>query len=467
MPPLQLTTLLQDTLPNLSFQGRAVLSALGCVNGRAPRSAELAAWLGFHDRYQFARAMRREGLPPLETLGGWARTLYWLLESETSDTTLRELAARDKVDPAVAYRLVRRVTGRRWSQIRREGLALALLHFRDQCRNGHDHLRLETRAGGPNGEAGRTQRAALASPGVSTASAWRSRRPAHLRGTLGERVPVSGAPFDVALTSTDLALVTRGHAAAVDVLRLGPPHVIHSIQVGSVPTRVVPSLRGDLAYVTSQFSQAIDVVDLTLGRQTGTLSVTGDPLGAVLSNDGQTLYVSTNRDRLVALAVSGRAPLREIAIPHGSPQICIHPSGRRVYASGFRSGVIAEIEVPSLRALRTFDVGGIVQDVRVTADGQVLYAANESGWLDAIHLASGKRCGRLRFGTAALGLALSADQEDVVVGLLHAGRVVIVDRTRLTVRATVVTGGKPRLMAALAQGRVLVVNEAGWVDFID
>lgn len=464
MPPLQLTSLLQDTLPHLSYKGRAVLSALGCVNGRAPGSAELAAWLGFHDRYQFARAMRREGLPPLETLGGWARTLYWLLESEASGATLRELAERDNLDPAVAYRLIRRVTGRRWSEIRHEGSALARLHFRDQCRNGHDHLRLETRAGG--GEAVGTRRAPLVSPAVSTASAWRSRRPARLSGILGERVPVSGYPSDVALTSTDLALVTRGHAAAVEVLLLGPPRVAKSILVGPVPTRVVPSLRGDFAYVTCQFSESVEVVDLALGRQTATLRLTGHPLGAVLSNDGQTLYVSTNRDRLVALAVSGRGASRDIAIPHGSPQICMHPSGRRVYASGFRAGVIAEVEVPALHILRTFDVGGIVQDVAVTADGQMLYAANESGWLDAIHLASGKRSGRLQFGTAALGLALSADQSDVVVGLLHAGRVVIVDRARLAVGATVVTGGKPRLLAAHPTGTVLVANEAGWVDFI-
>jgi DNA-binding beta-propeller fold protein YncE len=284
---------------------------------------------------------------------------------------------------------------------------------------------------------------------------------------LAERVPVIGYPSDVALTSDDLALVTRGHAAAVEVLHLRPPRVAQSIPVGPVPTRVVPSLRGDLAYVTCQFSEAIDVVDLGLGRQTATLRVTGHPLGAVLSHDEQTLYVSTNRDRLVALALSGRVAARDIPIPHGSPQICMHPSGRRLYASGYRAGVIVEVEVPALRKLRTFDVGGVVQDVVVTADGQMLYAANESGWLDAIHLASGKRIGRLQFGTAALGLALSADQADVVVGLLHAGRVVIVDRARLAVRATLCTGGKPRLLTVHPTGTVLVANETGWVDFID
>src|SRR6266550_7695479 len=135
MPPLQLTSLLQTTLPHLSVNGRALLSALACVNGRPTSSGELARWLGFHDRYQLARALRREGLPPMETLGGWTRTLYWIIESQTSGTTLRELAERDKLDPAVAYRLIRRITGRRWSEIRRDGMAFALLRFREKCRD--------------------------------------------------------------------------------------------------------------------------------------------------------------------------------------------------------------------------------------------------------------------------------------------------------------------------------------------
>ena len=293
-----------------------------------------------------------------------------------------------------------------------------------------------------------------------------SRPCGRLRCTLGERIPVAGAPFDVALTSTGAALVTRGHAAALDVLRLGPPRVVQSIRVGPVPTRAVPSPRGDLAYVTSQFSEAIDVVDLERGEHTATLHVDGHPLGAVLSSDGHTLYVSTNRDRLVAVALSRRAVVGDIPIPHGSPQLCVHPSGRRVYASGFRSGVVAEVEVPTLQPLRTFRLGGIVQEVAVSADGLTLYAANESGWLDVIHLPSGNHSGRVQFGTAALGLAVSADQTDVIVGQLHAGRVVIIDRETLAIRATLHTGGKPRLMATHPTGRVLVVNEAGWVDVL-
>jgi DNA-binding beta-propeller fold protein YncE len=283
---------------------------------------------------------------------------------------------------------------------------------------------------------------------------------------LGDRLLVPGAPFDVALTAPDIALVTRPHASSLSVLELDPPRVAHAIPVGATPSRVVPSLSGDFAYVTCQFVEAIDVVDLPRRQHTASIPVTGHPLGAILSADGQTLYVATNCDRLLAVSLSRQAVTGDIPIPHGSLQLRMHPSGRRLFVSCWRSGMIVEIELPTLRRLRTFEVGGTVQELAVTADGQTMYAANEGGWLDVIHIPTGHRTATLKFGTFVMGVALSADEADIVVGLLFAGRVLVIDRKRLTVRATLETGGKPRLIAAHPQGKVLVANEAGWVDFI-
>ncbi len=464
MPPLQLTNLLHSSLPHVSQKGRALLSALACVNGHPESSTELAHWLGFHDRYQLARALKRERLPPVGTLSAWTHTLYWIIESQATGATLRELARREKMDPAVAYKLIRRVTGRRWSEVRREGLTGAVLGFRDRCRSV---------TAAPPVPAFAMEYASPSRPHVvrPLASAGgdqaRSRPRARLTGVLGERVAIAGAPFDVALGATNKALVTRGHAAAVDVLALdGTPRVSRTIAVGPVPTRVVPSARADWACVTSQFSEAVDIIDLEQERLAATIPVPGHPLGAVLSWDGQTLYVSTNRDRLVAIALARRAVVVDIAIPHGSPHLCRHPSGHRLYASGWRAGVVAEIDVPAMRLVRAFKLGGIVQEVAVSADGQNLYAANEAGWLDVVHLPTGKRTGTLKLGTAALGMALSADEADIVVGLLHAGVVLVVDRHTLEIRHTLRTGGKPRVVASHPKGPVLVANEAGWVDFI-
>jgi DNA-binding beta-propeller fold protein YncE len=447
-----------------------LLSVLGCLNGHAPGSRELAEWLGFHDRYQLARFLRREGLPPLEVIGGWARTLYWILEAETSGMSLRELAERERLDPAVAYRLVRRVTGLRWSEVRDAGLAGTLLRFRDRCNSGRvihpvpQPLALAVGDGiGPA-----LPRVAPVRPASGAALRVSPPAPGHrVIQTVSERVAVGGSPFDVALTQSGTALITRSHAAAVDVLHFDPLRLAHSIRVGPGPTRVIPSRRGQLAYVTSQFAEAICIIDLERRQQIGLISVPGHPLGAALAPDGLTLYVTTNQDRLVAVSLSRRAVLTTAAVPLACPQLTVHPTGRWIFVPCWRAGVIVEHDARSLEVTRRFEVGGVPQDIVVSADGQMLYAANESGWLDVIHLPSGRRTVTVTFGTPALGVALSTDNAYLFVGLLGAGRVLVLQRQGLVERATIATGGRPRLIAVHPTGdAVLVANEDGWVDLL-
>jgi YVTN family beta-propeller protein len=467
VPLLRLTSVLQSALPHLSENGRALLSALGCLNGHPPGSQEFAAWLGFHDRYQLARALRREGLPPLEVMGGWARTLYWMTEAETSGKSLRELAERERLDPAVAYRLVRRVTGRRWSEVRREGLAVTMLRFRDRCGKAvatQAALPLAVGQGTPAPAPRISPR-----PGRASTSRWQpvvSRPPGHrVVQTVSERVAMDGAPFDVAFAASGQALVTRAHAAAVDVLQFNPMRITRTIPVGPAPARVIPV--GSLAYVTTQFVEAVSVIDVPRAQRIASIPVPGHPLGAVLSPDGHTLYVTTNHDQLVAISTLQRAVVGVTAIPLGIPQITMHPSGQWVLVPCWRAGVIVEVDAPSMKVTRRFEVGGIVQDVVVSPDGQMLYAANETGWLDAIHLPSGRRTATLEFGTPALGLALSPDAMYLYVGLLGGGRVLVLQRQGLVERASIPTGGRPRLIASAPDGNaILVANEAGWVDLV-
>ena len=485
MPPLRLTSVLHTALPHLSENGRALLSALGCMNGHPPCSQEFAAWLGFHDRYQLARALRREGLPPLEVIGGWARTLYWMTEAETSGKSLRELAEREQLDPAVAYRLVLRVTGRRWSEVRREGLALMILRFRDRCARAAPRptanprtprlllavgnriprpfpLAATTRPGrGPWRGAETRERPTLARPGGGH----------RVVQSISERVAVDGAPFDVAFAASGEALVTRPHAAAVEVLQLNPLRLSHTIRVGATPTRAIPTARngknGHIVYVTTQFVEAVRIIDTERRQMVGSIPVPGHALGAVMSPDGHTLFVTTNQDRLVAISTSQRTVVGSTAIPWACPQLTIHPSGRWLLVPCWRAGVIVEVDATTLAITRRFDVGGVVQDVVVAADGQNLYAANEAGWLDVIHLPSGRRTATVEFRTGALGLALSADQAHLFIGLLEAGRVLVLQRQGLIERAVIPTGGRPRLIAPHPAGdAVLVANEAGWVDLL-
>lgn len=471
MPPLRLTSLLQTALPELSPASRAIVNTLGCLNGNAPSARELADWVGLRDRYQLARALRRDGLPPLEQLAGWTRVLYWMIEAETSGVSLRQLAQREKVDPAVAYRLVHRVTGVPWSQAQRAGVPLALLRLRERrgmrviTSRSHavEFRRSLAQAVGDGVVASRSR--ALA-PSTPHAPPVLTTGPQHPAAVLGERTVVRGSPFDVAMIPGGMALVTRAHAAAADVLRLQPLGVIGSVRTGPVPTRVVVDPAGKHAYVTSQFAEEIETIDLETLRLAGTVSVHGHALGAAIAPDGHTLYVTTNLDRLYAIAIPKGRIVTSVPIPMTCLQLAVHPSGRRVYVPCGRAGVIIEIDAHTLCPLRRFQVGGLPQDLVVTRDGTTLYCANESGWLNAIHLPTG-RVSTLELGTAGMGLALSPDEHVLLVSLVFGGRIAVVDTNTLQVRTTITTGGKPRLIAFERSGRTAVVaNEAGWVDLI-
>ncbi|HMJ58255.1 MAG TPA: YncE family protein [Gemmatimonadales bacterium] len=470
MPPLRLTSLLQTALPELSSASRAVVNTLACLNGNALSARDMAEWVGLRDRYQLARALRRDGLPPLEQLAGWSRVLYWISESESSGASLRQLAQRDHVDPAVAYRLVHRVMGLPWSEAQRAGLSVAVLRLRERrgvrvMPGRKQAVALPARMARAVGDdvvtsiAGTPARAPR--PPALLAAA-----PQHPAAVLGDRLVTGGGPFDVAMVPKGLALITRPHSAAVDVVRVHPLSVVATIRTGPVPTRVVVDPLGTRAYVTNQFAEEVGIIDLHTLRQAGAIPIQGHPLGAAIAPDGHTLYVATNLDRLHAVALPQGRILASVPIPMGALHLVVHPSGRRVYVPCFKAGVIVELDAHTLCPMRQFAVGGMAQDVVMTRDGTTLYVANEGGWLNAVHLPTG-RVSSLTLDGPSMGLALSPDQEVLFVGLLFAGRIAVVDTRTFKVSGAIVTGGRPRLIAFERTGRTaLVANEAGTVDQI-
>lgn len=467
MPPLQLTNLLQSALPGLSADGRAVISALGCFNGETRSPTLVATLVGMRSRYQLARALRRDGLPPLAELAAWTRVLYWVNEAECSGASLLQLARQDHLDATVAYRLVYRTTRLRWSEVRRAGLRAMVRRLGDRYRAGIDAApsRSAPRSGAAPARAPADP--SLARPdGVSDKPGTLVRLPSHPRGKLGGRLRLPGYPFDIAPGSNGTAWVSCSHAAVVECVQIDPLDVIGSIRTGAVPTRIVLGHSGEQAFVTNQFADQIGILDLRERRQVAAIPVPGNPLGVVLSLDHRTLYVTTNLDQVHAIRLRTRQIARSVPIPMACTSLLLHPGGTRLFVPTFRAGTILELDARTLQTLGAYDVGGVVHELACTPDGLRLYATNEHGWIDAIQLTTGRR-DSLDFGTMAHGLALSPDGVVLYVGLLRAGAVAVVDRHTLTRVATIATGGKPRRIAFDAAGRrAIIANECGWVDLV-
>jgi YVTN family beta-propeller protein len=281
------------------------------------------------------------------------------------------------------------------------------------------------------------------------------------------RIPLDGAPFDVAVHGARLAYVTRSHAAAVERIDLTTGRSIGTIPVGCVPSAVAFDRTGTRAYVSIQFCDSIAVIDATTHAPIGSLPVPGDPFPIVLARNGRILYFTTNEDRLYALCLGTQRVVASLPLPATSHHLALHPTDTRLYVSTRAGGTVMEVDTVRHRVTRTFELGGQTQGLAVSRDGMALYVANERHGLDVVCLPTGQRTGPVDVGGPAIGLTLSPGEGEIYAALVSSGAVAVLDRASLKVRAMLPTGGRPRGMAFDQTGRLLVIaNEAGWVDVV-
>ena len=81
----------------------------------------VAKRLGLSSRFGLARLLKRDGIPPLHRLSGWFAVLRWVSAAEQHALSLCRVAFHSRKDPAACYRLVKRITGRPWRQVRALG----------------------------------------------------------------------------------------------------------------------------------------------------------------------------------------------------------------------------------------------------------------------------------------------------------------------------------------------------------
>jgi DNA-binding beta-propeller fold protein YncE len=468
MPPLPLAVALHNELPWVKDRTRAILTALAASEGNVGSVDHLSALAAFRNRFQLARWVRREGLPAVADLIAWARVLHWSHEAEVTGAPLSSLALRSGVDPATAYRIVKRATGTRWTALRRIGFSSVLRRFGAACR-----------AIPTGGEAEHQPRHArdivTGEPARLDARVWRSTCPRCSSEAAGyvaphqvhARVRVPGQPFDVVCLPLDRAYVTCGHHGVVRVLDLARQAIVATIPVGSVPSRVIVGRGGRFAYVSNQFDRTISIIDLSQQLCVHDIAVRGDPGPLVLDPLTGLLHVATNEDRLLALDLQSGTTIDAIALPATSHHLALHPDGERLYVATRAGGAVLEIALRPYTLLRRWHVGGLPQALAMRRNGASLFVANETRGIDVIDLIGGRPCSRLEVQGGCFGLALSPSERVVYAAAPATGVVHVADTRTMRWVGTIAVGGSPREMTFDPSGRSLVVaNEAGWVDVV-
>lgn len=118
-----------------------MVEAVLLSGGSIGTAQQVASHLGFHNRFELARFLKREGLPPLHDLAAWASVLTWVDRNEHTGCSLCQLAFGARRDPAVCYRTVKRITGLQWHDLKHKGLAWVVERFIARCHANADRYR--------------------------------------------------------------------------------------------------------------------------------------------------------------------------------------------------------------------------------------------------------------------------------------------------------------------------------------
>lgn len=292
----------------------------------------------------------------------------------------------------------------------------------------------------------------------------------HPDGLLVGSTPLDSRPFGAAVSRDGLVYVTRLDAGALSSANVAD-RVIDDrhVRVGSVPTGVAFSPDGATAYVTNQWSRNVGVVDVESGTQVATIPFDGDPFVVRVSPDGERLYVAGNTTQVGVYSTTTRALLKKIPVGYAPNGFAVHPNDPVLYISSFVAGSVTEVDMTTDEVLRSFDVGGMPQEVVVSKDGDELFVANEAGWVDIFDLETGARAAQVDVHGGAFGMALSPDQQHLYVGVIggSGSSVEVVNIPSRHIIHSVAVGGVPRRIAFTRHGGIAVVaNESGYVSFV-
>jgi YVTN family beta-propeller protein len=265
--------------------------------------------------------------------------------------------------------------------------------------------------------------------------------------------------------SGNVALVSEDQGAQLARLDLRIDTVLSPIATGGVPAYLAFNDAGTTAYVANFGNHNVGIIDVASNSQTDVIPVNGSPLPIAVTRSGGTAFVTTDVNRFYKIDVASKRVVDSLDLPATSHHL-LNLNDTLVYIATRDGGSVLEVNQLTMTVHRTFVLGGRPQGMAVATNRTELYVANEvSNVLHIINLASGAVTD-VPLSGGGEGISLGSDGK-LYVGEVFAGLVQVVDPATRTVVRTVTVGGTPREVATdAARNRVLVANEAGWVDLI-
>ena len=210
------------------------------------------------------------------------------------------------------------------------------------------------------------------------------------------------------------------------------------------------------------------VVSTTTKSLISTVKVGLDPLGIVVTPDGNKIYVANSgSDSISVIDVNTKKVTVTVPV-EGSPRyISITPDGKKVYVGNFDGENISVIGTATDTVIATVPVGNITTSVELSPDGKKAYAWNGNVYntsvIRAVAIIDTKTenvIAKVPVGNRLGQIAISPDGKKVYVEDLYNASIAVIDTKTNTVIATVPVGESPMGIAVTPDGKKVYVANA-------
>ena len=281
-----------------------------------------------------------------------------------------------------------------------------------------------------------------------------------------DRVLIGFRPYGVTVAPNGLVYTSQLDGRSVTRVQIGSTTPSGVVSVGETPTDVTFNPTGTLALVTNQFDPSVGIIDVATGKQTAIIGGIATMFRVVVAANGQRAYATESDGRLLVIDLASRTLMTTVPIPNDANGLAFGAGDSLLYVTSMR-GAVTTVNLKSNTAVRTWTLGGLLQDVAVSPDGGTLYIAHEeNGAIDIVNSATGAVTNQIMTGSGVFGLKLSLDGKSLYAAQ-PSGKVLVIDRLTGQITRTFSVGGIPRRIAFdKASGRAVVSNENGWLDYL-
>ncbi len=254
--------------------------------------------------------------------------------------------------------------------------------------------------------------------------------------------------------------VPNSTSNTVDVIDPATFKVIDHYAVGAIPHHIAPAWDMSALYVDNEGSSSLTVLDVHTGRPSGKVSIPF-PYNLYFTPDGTKAIDVVERLQRIEFRDwrNGWKLLASVPIPWpGADHLDFSADGSYLMISTEYSGVVARVDVNSMKLAGSVYVGGLPIDVRLSPDGSVFYVTNQGKMgVSVIDPNAMKEIQFIPTGRGAHGLQVSRDTRSLYVSNRLEGSISVIDfaTRRVVAKWYIPGGGSPDMLQLNPEGTQL------------